>query len=131
MIEQGDMLTISVREPWASCILSHGKDVENRCWPCPKNIIGTTVLIHVGVNADHDGIAYLKEVGRMPAQLLPLGHIVGKVDIVGCVMRSGSKWFSGPYGFELANPVAFKKPLRYRGKLKFFVVPANIVSQLK
>lgn len=48
------------------------------------------------------------------------GAIIGEVDIVDCVTESKSPWFTGPYGFVLANPVAYKVPVPCKGKLGFF-----------
>jgi hypothetical protein len=47
---------------------------------------------------------------------------VGEVSIVGCVTESDSPWFHGPYGFLLADPIAYKKPIPFKGRLGFFNV---------
>jgi hypothetical protein len=48
-----------------------------------------------------------------------IGGIVGSVEIVDCVDRSRSFWFSGPYGFVLKNARKTRfKPMK--GKLGFF-----------
>ena len=125
----GDMKCITLKEPWASAVLFQGKQHENRVWPCPREVIGTTVLLHTSIKIDRDGAEYLRPHG-FNIKPLPLGYIVGMVDIVGCVTKADSFWFVGPYGFVLKNPVAFKTPVRYRGQLKFFTVPEKIVSQL-
>ena len=52
-----------------------------------------------------------------------LGAIIGEVDITGCIEESGSPWFTGKYGFTLANPVLYEKPIPCRGQLGFFEVP--------
>ena len=54
------------------------------------------------------------------------GCIVGTVDIVGCVNQSNSRWFFGEYGFQLANPVAFERPIPFKGALGFFDVPEHL-----
>ena len=51
-----------------------------------------------------------------------LGSIIGEVDIVECVTGSTSPWFVGKYGFLLANPVLYDKPIPYKGQLGFFEV---------
>jgi hypothetical protein len=58
---------------------------------------------------------------RIPADL-PRGAIVGRVDLADCVKSSRSKWFFGPYGFVLTNPVEFEKPIPFKGKLGLFEV---------
>jgi len=57
---------------------------------------------------------------------LTLGAIIGEVDIIGCVEQSDSPWFIGKYGFTLANPVLYGKPIPYRGALGFFEVESDI-----
>lgn len=37
------MYAISVRQPWAWAVFAAGKDVENRSWPVPAQIIGKRV----------------------------------------------------------------------------------------
>ena len=43
-----------------------------------------------------------------------LGALVGEVDIIDCVSQRDSPWFIGPYGFLLANPLAYSQPIPYR-----------------
>ena len=58
------------------------------------------------------------------------GHIIGEVDIIGCKFRFGeendelySRWaIPGQYGFALANPELYEKPIPYIGHLGFFEV---------
>jgi hypothetical protein len=58
------------------------------------------------------------------------GHIIGEVDITGCQFRFGeendnlySRWaIPGQYGFKLANPVLYDRPIPYKGQLGFFPV---------
>ena len=83
---------------------------------------------------------------------LPFGAIVGEVDITGVIHTPDyqcdgvghapsagdqlreleylrehrspyrSPWFEGPFGLVLANPVAYDKPIPYKGQLGFFEV---------
>ena len=122
---------LSVRQPWASAIILRGKDVENRGWKCPSRWIGQRVLIHAGKALTADEIESFKATvdtipggwatdgGNMIVRNLPLGGIIGSVEIVGCVEKSDSPWFCGPFGFVLARP----EPLPFRpcrGMLGFF-----------
>ena len=138
------MLALSIRQPWASLILSAGKNVENRGWPAS---VRGRILIHAAARmtrADHeDALAFavaairrdtrnhrtlprtLREMG-MAFEDLPRGGIVGTVEIADCVTGSDSPWFTGPYGFMLRNP----RPLPFvpwRGRLGFFDVPKGLV----
>jgi hypothetical protein len=57
-----------------------------------------------------------------------LGAIVGEVDIVDCVTESKSLWFVGKYGFTLANPVLYDKPIPCRGQLGFFTPDVEVIK---
>jgi|ERR1700687_42153 len=64
------MKMISIRQPWASLIVSGAKDVENRTWPTRYR---GTVLIHASLRADHvtgDDIA--RRFGVPPPSVLPV-----------------------------------------------------------
>jgi hypothetical protein len=94
------MKALSIRQPWAWLIVNGYKDVENRNGP--TNFRGR-VYVHAGKKMDSGWFPdLLQEVIAQDIQLpheYPLGAIVGEVDITGCVTRSTSPWFSGPYGF--------------------------------
>lgn len=130
------MKCLSVRQPWAWAIF-HGKDVENRTWETKHR---GPLLIHAALKFDHVGYNWLKNrenwlnvqipscVG--PESLLyTFGSVIGRVDMTGCIIKSASPWFFGPYGFTFRNPVLFKQPLPYRGKLKIFDVPDAVINE--
>ena len=131
------MKALSVRQPWAWLIVNGHKDIENRTW---ATAFRGRVYVHAGVTLDYGALegdpAYRVLDGWIRSRLHPsdgaqwtmdfstawLGAIVGEVDIVDCVTRSASPWFEGPYGYILANPVAYAAPVPYRGRLGFFDV---------
>lgn len=130
------MKALSVRAPWWWFILHGGKDIENRDWPTKFR---GTIYLHVGkwwneaeVRGDLLDIERIVGAVNMPVAhpdswLKPsCGCIVGKVDIVDCVRESSSPWFFGELGFVLANPVAFAKPIPFKGALGFFEVPDDV-----
>lgn len=135
------MKAISVRAPWWWFILHAGKDIENRDWPTRFR---GTVLLHASrwwrldeVQEDSaDAIECYNAAKRLIAnkeftyrELRDIGgHIVGKVDIVDCVSSSDSPWFFGKYGFVLANPVAFERPIPCKGALGLFDIPSDILN---
>lgn len=125
------MKCISLKQPWAWAIF-HGKDVENRVWSTKYR---GDLLIHASLKFDHHGYAWLlMRQGLLNCDirhpdLYPAGFIIGKVTMTGCVVHSSSPWFFGPYGFTFTNPVLFKDPIPYRGKLKIFDVPDEIVKE--
>ncbi|MBL4839950.1 MAG: hypothetical protein JKY47_03865 [Thalassospira sp.] len=88
-------LALSVRQPWGYRILFEGKDIENRD---RRTKVRGTIFVHSALTIEEDG----KELAEYLR--LPVGGLIGTVDIVDCVSESDSKWFYGPYGYVLANP---------------------------
>lgn len=126
------MKAISIRQPWAWMILHAGKDIENREWPTR---VRGRVLIHAsrGMTMEewYDAWGFAQGTGASPLALetgvrfntIERGGIVGSVEIVDCVTRSASHWFTGRYGFVLRDPI-FMPFHPCRGMLGFFDVPA-------
>src|ERR1700744_3863014 len=105
------MKALSIRSPWWWFILHAGKDIENRDWY--TNYRGT-VYVHASkwwrkeeVIDDAETAIHCYNQSSHPKCNKEMswdvmrslgGHIVGKVDIVGCANRSDSPWFFGKYG---------------------------------
>jgi hypothetical protein len=105
-------VALSIRQPWCHHILYDGKNVENRSW---STRFRGPVLIHASKGVDAEDRA------EVSAKAMPLGGIVGVMDIVDCVTNMDSDWFSGPYGFVIRNA----RPLPFmpcKGALSFFKV---------
>ena len=130
---------LSVRPPWWWFILHSKKPVENRDWP---TTFRGRVLLHASKWYVHrdviDDIWYVRRL--FPGVVTPDAHpyewlkthggcIVGSVEITDCVTKYDSEWFSGKYGFLLSNPVAFEKPVPFKGALGFFYVPPSITVE--
>jgi hypothetical protein len=135
------MKALSIKQPWAWLICAGYKDIENRDWylhmppffdypPYAKNV-PKRIYVHAGKQMDLEAGEYIAErLSRLQSlelvnafrDGLPLGALIGEVDITGCVTESKSPWFVGKYGFTLANPVLYDKPIPYRGQLGFFEV---------
>ena len=139
------MKALSVRQPWASAIIHCGKDIENRTRrihyrgpllihaskhkPTKKELVGFADFIFCVFGDREPGFC-----GKLIASVMresgPRGGIIGQVEVLyGCVTKSESPWFCGPYspwfcgpyGLVLANP----KPLpfrEYKGRLGLFEV---------
>lgn len=138
------MRILTVRQPWASAIISGAKTVENR----PTDVAGGyrgAVAIHAGVREDmvarsHPEVTrWAREYWGADATSLfvgdrtKFGHIIGVVDLVD-VHWSGMECSRGPercheYGLcspwaeaythhlVLANPRPLTEPIPYRGAL--------------
>lgn len=128
------MKALSIRQPWASLIVSGIKKVENRTRPTKYR---GPLLIHAAAKYDSTGHAVL--VGPDSRLLtrdekLALiwgrafyktgGAIIGQADLVGCVQDHPSSWAEpGAWHWVLANAKAFDKPVSYPGRLGLFDAP--------
>lgn len=121
---------LSIRQPWAHCIIHLGKPVENRSW---STKVRGPICIHASKAmtlaewADgletaryasapiwHDGACTFP--GRSDLQF---GGIIGTVDIIDVVTSHPSPWFFGEFGFVLSDP----RPVDFipvKGALGFF-----------
>lgn len=119
------MKAISIRQPWASLIVSGVKPVENRTW---KSNFRGRLLIHAAQKFDREGLDWICEncisdhyfIGEKSKELR--GGIIGSVNMIDCVTDFDSDYFSGPYGFVFKDPINI--PLKpWKGQLGFFEVP--------
>lgn len=148
------MKALSIKQPWAWLICAGYKDIENRNWRIGRSPrhgpyssrdvdnfsieLPSRIYVHAGMKVDNEGAIWLwdcKELlgiqGCMPqwvdiCNTWKRSAIIGEVDITGCVEKSDSFWFVGPYGFTLANPLLYEKPIPCKGKLGFFDVEAPV-----
>lgn len=123
--QEMNMKAITIKQPWASLIVSGLKDIENRTW---KTNFRGRVLIHAGKTrerqfsipkklfADDNVYSVISE------KELPQGTIIGSVEIVDCVQNHPSLWAEkGVWNWVLANPVMFPEPITdVKGKLSFW-----------
>jgi hypothetical protein len=104
------MKTLSVRQPWASLIVSGAKDCENRSWATSYR---GPLLIHAGLAVDSDAFDFIVSDHRRAFAVhrlasrdhdrqidsprgvsmdLPRGCVIGRVQLVACVRDSTSPW---------------------------------------
>lgn len=121
---------ISIRQPWVWAILNAGKDIENRSWPtryrgdvCIHAAKACTKAEYRDFLVDANRLLFSHGISAalgVPSHLnWDSGGIVGIAEIIDCVEESDSPWFSGNYGFVLANvrPLPF---IPVKGALGFF-----------
>lgn len=137
-------LGLSLQPPWWWAVLHLGKDIENRPW---STRFRGRIWLHASRAYVHrsviDDLWYIQRiVPGCQTKILEAGHphrflrahggtIVGSVEIVDCVTESASPWFSGKYGFVLANPIALAEPVVCRGALGLFEVDPQVLKQLR
>jgi len=120
---------LSLKQPWAFLLVYGYKDIENRTW---STKFRGRVYIHASKTIDKPAFEWIAKnipldiiqkfmPGNLPDnRMFTTGAIIGEIDITDCVTSSDSQWFFGPYGFKVANPVAYDKPIPCKGMLGFF-----------
>jgi len=133
---------LSIKQPWAWLICAGWKDIENRNW---STDFRGRIYVHAGKQWDSYPKDFndLETIAQGDSDLLEslvnycafnrkspnkVGCIIGEIDIVNCVSESSSQWFLGEYGFVLANPILFDKPIPCKGRLGFFSPELTEVS---
>jgi hypothetical protein len=132
------MKALSIKEPWVTCILHHGKRTENRTWPPPSWLVGNAFYIHASKKGDdRSGCITASRLAGLDLLLVKsdspyLGRVVGTAVLAGYVqvLPSGrvdlshapagytpedDKWLvrqSGNYGWILRDvePLAVSVP---------------------
>lgn len=125
------MKALTIKEPWVTCILKHGKRIENRTWRLPHGMQGQRIALHTAKTIDKAGLRVASELAFSTLRenkLLPLGFVVATARIVKCVAKSPDPWFFGPYGFVLDEVKPLDEPLMCRGALGFWELPKDIVD---
>lgn len=118
------LIALSIRQPWAWLIVHGGKNIENRTWTTKQR---GWFAIHASQGMsrrEYDEARYWIAMHRMEIELPAIGNLqrgglIGRARIVGCVETSPSPWFTGPWGFVLADvePLPFQA---CKGALGFF-----------
>lgn len=124
------MKALTIQQPWASAIIQGIKDVENRTWY--THYTGPLV-IHAGKTAWFEPIPQ-KLIRKYLQSLMPLGFILGIVDLVECVDRkyylTDNPFASGPICWIIKNPRPLKNPIPWRGQQGLWNVPDEVVKEL-
>jgi ASCH domain len=122
------MRVLSIRQPWASLIVSGIKDVENRTWSTRYR--GPVLICASQRTDDISADEIERRFGVRPPSDLPLGGIVGTTLIVDCVRDHPSKWAaSDHWHFVLVNarPLPF---VRWKGALSLREAPSELLQLL-
>ena len=128
-------LALTLIQPWGTLIMHCGKDIENRTWePDSRLRRGDRLWIHAGKSFDSE--THRRAIADVPGyyrvadpDLIPRGALLGHVRFDGVVRESTSRWFMGPIGWLLSDPVALAKPIACRGAQGLWRVPADIIER--
>lgn len=103
---------LTVRQPWASAIFLAGKNVENRSWPVDYR---GRLWIHAASKLDAAAVDDARLVYLL--EELPMGVVIGSVELVDVVRRHRSRWAErGAFHWLLADPVLLDTPVPRRGR---------------
>lgn len=122
------MKALSIRQPWAHLIVAGIKRVENREW---STAYRGPLLIHAAMRFADMPIAFIEQRYdlRLPPDL-PIGCVVGVVDLIDVVGDSDDRFFTGPFGFVLANARTLQTPLYCEGRQRIFDLPSITLRDL-
>lgn len=126
---------LAVQQPWAWAILHAGKDVENRTWKPPDDLIGRRIWLHASKTPQNiepeDAVPAGTRVEIPRLADLPMGVIVGSFLLLGTANSSLSPWYTpGAIAWRIAEPVAIRTPVPARGMPGFWSVPSDILEKL-
>lgn len=131
-------LALTLIQPWATLVMHHGKDVENRSWAPGKRLPpGTRLFIHAGLKIDEDAVRWARrEVPGFDAAMLdrplPRGEVLGHVRFVESTYVRTSRWHaSTQIGWYVADPVALAKPIPCRGAQGLWRLPAELLEEVR
>ena len=129
------MRALSVAQPWAECIVSKGKNIENRSWNTKHR---GYFLIHASASKSKERFQYcFDDYGiKFDPEELSFGAIVGIAELSDVVTkktltRTTKKWFYGEYGFVLSNVIKLKQPIKVKGSLSFWKTPADVLKDIQ
>jgi hypothetical protein len=118
------MKALSICQPWATCIATKGKNVENRSWGTRQR---GYIAIHASAAKDMKRFEYCQEAYgiRLDPAELPFGAVLAFAELVNVVTedtltRSTRKWFSGEFGLVLSNVLPLRRPVGAKGALGFW-----------
>ena len=127
-----EIRALSITQPWAECILSEGKNVENRSW-----ITHQRGYVAIHASSSYDSKRFKDCSKKYKVNIHPdevdYGAIVGFAKLVDVVTgedltRETKKWFEGEYGFVFEDIIKLKKPVEVKGTLNFWKLKGKILD---
>lgn len=143
------MKFLSLSNPWPWAIFHPDpeirKEIENRNWAPSIEQIGQRIAIHVAKSWDKSAFSYFTRVGvtGFPARfdLYPSAKIIGvvtldrirhgsPVDLPTDLHPSQRRWFFGPIGWYLVDPIVLPTPIEMKGAQGLRTLPDEIAAQV-
>ncbi|MDD4874311.1 MAG: hypothetical protein PHE15_04985 [Dehalococcoidales bacterium] len=130
------MYALSIRQPWAWLLTNRLKDVENRDWLLPMEMMGERIYVHASKSRSDmqpeiftwissrflSGEDRERFVDVVVTETLSFGAIIGEVTIIQRVNHScNSVWYvPDSEGFIVECGVLYDNPIPCRGQLGFW-----------
>ncbi|WP_051797288.1 ASCH domain-containing protein [Catenuloplanes japonicus] len=134
------MKALTVKKPWADCIIRGEKNIENRSRSTSHRGL---IAIHASLRIDRDGIRDPHVSALFGDDLtpgVPVGHVIAVAEIVGVcsasradryvVCRCGMWARPGAHHWQIANTRPLPEPIAARGALGLWTLPADIEHQV-
>lgn len=119
-----EIRALSITQPWATCMFTKGKNVENRSWNTHQR---GYIAIHASSTFGSDRFeACKKEYGvAIDPEEIEFGEILGFAKLVDVVTHDNvtkgtRKWFEGDYGFVFEDFIELNEPVPVKGTLSFW-----------
>ncbi|MDO4283414.1 MAG: ASCH domain-containing protein [Clostridia bacterium] len=127
------MKVLTIKQPWATLIMSGLKRFEFRSW---KTNYRGELLIHAGKSIDKEA---MKRLAIYLPENLPIGKIIGKVSMVDCILldknlkeellKENPDIYKnsqiGEFAWQVENIEAFDYPIEINGKLGLWNYTVN------
>lgn len=146
MVKELDLKAVSVRQPWASLLLSGVKRFEARSW-YPSSV--GWLLLHASSNyglgkaeMEEDplyGKAIQKAGLSMDRTSWPRSAIIGAIEVVAVHFETPKKYTAMDVAlcgedpdslWEIGDRIAFPVPIPCKGKLNFFSVDPSVAREV-
>ncbi|MGZ2360934.1 ASCH domain-containing protein [Streptomyces sp. 372A] len=124
---------ISIRQPWATCIVAGAKTIENRPQPWPWR---SWILLHAGQQTDRLALRDPLVARTIRGRELPTGAVIGIARLTGCHQDpDGSppctEWAqTEAWHLELTDVQALALPIPARGQLGPWRPTEDLLNQV-
>ena len=125
------MKALSIKQPWLHAILHLEKDLENRKWKPPKDVIGQRIALHASKQDDDEGYEVIQKISGviLKPEDIQRGCIIATAVLDGVVESSMSPWFDGPFGWILRDIKILNQPVNCIGALGLWNIPDNLINK--
>lgn len=126
------MKALTIKQPWVHAIFRAGKNIENRTW---RTSYRGWLAIHAA-GQPRRGAVYPLGLVVPSLSTLDCSAVCGIVRLVDIVEDSDSPWYYRPddgstnFGWVLADPIQFDRPIKCKGKLNLWQLPEDITDQI-